>query len=862
MRVAGTDTPTQTLTEQVSARFKYSVGNIPALRADLPNFKYDEPKSWGAPGNTACDGNLCKCVCGMLDLKNQTSTTTCADTAMKERAALSCQVLNGVELTPPPNEFGIGRQASIVYTKNSETTRTAAFASLFTIMKPDDSPVTVLSFGGSEADNTGTGARTFVGADGLTAPQSMTLYPFGKHVKFTDKTAADPSYISGHEGFIASLRDAICAKVMCREREKPAGLEECRPVGPDKSEYVAAWAQYAAECVNPDGECPPDQQSEELGICVSPFGRDLLKALDGINSTAGNRELVITGHSLGGAIAQVAARFVQLKYPAIKIRLFPFAAPRALARSITDEMNGIKTMSRPYPETGWPNANLTKYFPGLREGPPSFESLPESGSEKQNVVARWIVTGDAVPALLPKALKCPKSSILGEVQPWRKPLYCSGAALVPFWLPECSFEEEWATCIAEWFIFVADMLLWATTDFEWEAGFVGSANRANFDNFELHYTGEGVDSLSEPTWAPASVSFEDVSKEYWDKKAVFWKIDLFVALRITAFGSHVRYVKWFNFWGTQDNGGEAKTQQNWNLPPSKEGLEIKNGNWYDGRANRVPWNFGNAVQNKQNALGTTARGNGMGQSCFQLDYQFNGILKDWNNISDEGPPSEKLKEGYENCQDLAKALGQDDSAKYVGEDWADETFSNSSTIRHWANVLTALDAAVGAGNESYNFTAEQELQNKPGGLVEWVSVREKEEGRPSPKACKELRRRGRCNAQRECGWNYESRPRRCAGAEDFCTQWKTELACGGRPPRREKCSWDGERQACRAVIPGTSGEFTRGCCLKGRVSGEPCSWPVPKSNREKSGCPSTDWIPIGSMDVGLGPAGTGVDSKS
>jgi len=195
-----------------------------------------------------------------------------------------------------------------------------------------------------------------------------------------------------------------------------------------------------------------------------------------------------------------------------------------------------------------------------------------------------------------------------------------------------------------------------------------------------------------------------------------------VALRITAIASHVRYVKWFNFWGTQDNSGKAKTQQNWNLPPSKP-LETKNRNWYDGRANRVPWNFGNAVQNRQDALGTTARGNGMGQSCFLVDYQFNSILS-WGT------------EGYESCQTLARALGQDKSAKYVWGDWAEEKkslLSDSSTIRDWANVLTALDVAVGAGGQSYNITAEGVGQNKPGGLVEWASGRGK--GWPSPAAC-------------------------------------------------------------------------------------------------------------------------------
>ena len=71
---------------------------------------------------------------------------------------------------------------------------------------------------------------------------------------------------------------------------------------------------------------------------------------------------------------------------------------------------------------------------------------------------------------------------------------------------------------------------------------------------------------------------------------------------------------------------------------------------------------------------TSATSNG---STF--DYQFNGILTDWNS---DGETKEDRKEGYENCTALAKALGQDKSAKYVREDWADKTFSKSSTIRH------------------------------------------------------------------------------------------------------------------------------------------------------------------------------------
>lgn len=792
--------------------------NLPAV---LPSFKYDKTDSWGPPGNTACDGGLCKCVCGLLDQNNTSSKATCEDMTMKERAALSCQVLNGVELTPPPNESGTSRQASIVYTNNSNKTRTAAFASLFDIMKPDGrSSVTVLTLGGSEDDNTEVGPRTFTGADALTAPQSMTLYPkFGERA---DKyTPEDPSFLSGHEGFIDSLRDAMCANVTCRLRsDKNSPLEKCE----DVSKFgLQARKQVAVKCVDPDLGCPEDQQNKELGVCVSPFGRDLLKALDGINAAAGNRELVIAGHSLGGAFAQVAARFVQLKYPNIKIRLFPFAAPRALAKDITDEMNGVKNMSRPYPETGWPNAGLTASFPGLRPGgePRAFESLPESGSEKQNLVARWIVTGDAVPALLPEKLKCRKSE--GWSEKIQQPLYCYGASWA--WAPPSGGETPKELLELLWqFLFKSP-----TSDFEWEAGFVGFANRANFDLFELQYTGEGRQTLREPTWAPSSVTPLDVATGLQSFGVTLWVTPT----------AHVRYVKWLNFWGTQDNGGQPKRVGTWNTAPSAP-LKTENKSWKDGRANRVPWNFGNAVQNRQDFLGTSKPGNGMGQSCFQVDYVYNATV---------------TSDTYISCKVLAGALGQDKNAEYVApsEAW-EEKYSNSSTYHHWANTLTALDAAVGVGGESYNITDFTTFvgQNKPGEVVNWTT-----EGRPKPAACPEYGRMRGCNGQRECGWLPGTG---CVGAEEFCRRWATEFACGNGPRRWTKCKW--EEQACRAVIPGTSGEFIRGCCLKGKVSGEPCSWPVPLSDKETNGCPSTEWTPWETDPGGFGPAGTGVESKT
>ena len=796
--------------------------NLPAV---LPSFKYDKTDSWGPPGNTACNGELCKCVCGLLDQKNPSTRVTCENMTMKERAALSCQVLNGVELTPPPNapESGTSRQASIVYTNNSDKTRTAAFASLFDIMKPDGrSSVTVLTLGGSESDNTEVGPRTFTGADALTAPQSMTLYPkFGERA---DKyTPEDPSFLSGHEGFIDSLRDAMCANVKCRLRsDKNSPLETCKNVTLFAKE---AREQVAVKCVDPDLGCPEDQQNKELGVCVSPFGRDLLKALDGINAAAGNRELVIAGHSLGGAFAQVAARFVQLKYPNIKIRLFPFAAPRALAKDITDEMNGVKTMSRPYPETGWPNADLTASFPGLRPGgePRAFESLPESGSEKQNLVARWIVTGDAVPALVPEKLKCRESmgwDILNA-----QPLYCYGASFA--WAPPTT------TSVTQWLESIWEFLVKsATSDFEWEAGFVGSANRANFDLFELQYTGEGEQTLREPTWAPSSIK----------PKSIFEIEPLVMALWVTV-PAHIRYVKWLNFWGTQDNGGEPKRVGTWNTAPSRSALETKNKSWKDGRANRVPWNFGNAVQNRQDFLGSSKRGNGMGQSCFQVDYYYGFSIPFYDN--------------YQSCSVLAGALGQDKNAEYVAPRVAWEEYPKSSTYHHWANTLTSLDDAVGAGGESYNIKDFTTFvgQNKPGEVVRWMKPRPKP--RPKPAACPEYRRMQGCNRQRECGWLPGTG---CVGAEEFCRRWATEFACGNGPRRWTKCKW--EEQKCHAVIPGTSGEFIRGCCLKGKVSGEPCSWPVPKRKEETNGCPSTEWTPWETDPGGFGPAGTGVESKT
>ena len=62
----------------------------------------------------------------------------------------------------------------------------------------------------------------------------------------------------------------------------------------------------------------------------------------------GKKELLITGHSLGGSLASVAAVFLGMEFPKTKIRLFTFGSPRVGNRAFYDVFNENKNVIASY----------------------------------------------------------------------------------------------------------------------------------------------------------------------------------------------------------------------------------------------------------------------------------------------------------------------------------------------------------------------------------------------------------------------------------------------------------------------------------------------------------------------------------
>lgn len=91
-----------------------------------------------------------------------------------------------------------------------------------------------------------------------------------------------------------------------------------------------------------------------------------ITVLDGLD---GKDEIFIVGHSLGGGIAQIAARVLQQQYPQLKIRLHTFASPRSIQKGELKHMD-------------------------------VFQSPPYMDASEKYTVNRWYATGDIFPTLI------------------------------------------------------------------------------------------------------------------------------------------------------------------------------------------------------------------------------------------------------------------------------------------------------------------------------------------------------------------------------------------------------------------------------------------------------------------------------
>ena len=57
-----------------------------------------------------------------------------------------------------------------------------------------------------------------------------------------------------------------------------------------------------------------------------------------------DRKILVTGHSLGGSVATIAAAFLATKYPQRKVRLVTFGAPRVGCEDFKEYVEGMPNL--------------------------------------------------------------------------------------------------------------------------------------------------------------------------------------------------------------------------------------------------------------------------------------------------------------------------------------------------------------------------------------------------------------------------------------------------------------------------------------------------------------------------------------